>query len=458
MKKYILILALSFTTFFSFAELYPAKRIVEVGVDSEVGLSQNLASVTDFLVDELVIDFCKIADSFSDEGFITNLNFAADAFVNLNFGSKFSTGISAGVSGYTNFGIGKEFFNFLAYGTDADNGSLLSSKVSLEMDLSAEISATIKLGFGRLRVRTTPTVYMPLVYMPYSAVSLNVINDEENLIAVKGDADFSVYSTIPTSKLFDQEFNFIGQDYLESLGSNIWNTLYDFWQSSGFSVGVLAEYSIFKTLDVGIFADVPIMPAKLKYKASLTAGVNFESGSLSDLMNSASESGNGSGTESVNPNETENTNSIEEGSASTSTSGDSEFYYYELGAPAEVEPYNVFRPLRINVQAAWRPFGKWFTLRPMFGIAARNPFGEDFDFKTSFFAEYGFSCNMELLYLLHLNVYTEYVNKVFTTGFGIGLNIRAVQVNANIYSSGTDFQSSLQIGGLKASVGVRAGI
>ena len=155
MKKFILILALSFTTFFSFAELYPAKRFIEVGVDSEAGISQNLFSVTDFLVDELVIDFCQIADSFSDEGFITNLNFAADAFLNLNFGSKFTLGINAGVSGYTNIGLGKEFFNFLAYGTDSDNGSLLSSKVSLEMDLSAEVSARLKLGFGRLRVTAT---------------------------------------------------------------------------------------------------------------------------------------------------------------------------------------------------------------------------------------------------------------------------------------------------------------
>ena len=454
MKKFILILALSFTTFFSFAELYPAKRFIEVGVDSEAGISQNLFSVTDFLVDELVIDFCQIADSFSDEGFITNLNFAADAFLNLNFGSKFTLGINAGVSGYTNIGLGKEFFNFLAYGTDSDNGSLLSSKVSLEMDLSAEVSARLKLGFGRLRVTATPTIYMPLVYIPYSTVSLNVTNDEENLIAVKGDADFSVYSSINTSKIFDQEFNFIGGDYLSSLGTNIFDTLNEFYQDTGFSVGVLAEYSLFRTLDIGVFADIPITPAKLRYKASLSAGVNFESGSLSDLMSSTDESGSGQ----VSPNETGDAGEISESSGSTSTSSDSEFYYYELGAPAEVDPYNVFRPLRINIQAAWRPFGKWFTLRPMFGVAARNPFGEDFDFKTSFFAEYGFSCNMELLYLLHLNVYTEYVNKVFTTGFGIGLNIRAVQVNANIYSSGTDFQSSLQIGGLKASVGVRAGI
>ena len=274
------------------------------------------------------------------------------------------------------------------------------------------------------------------------------------MIAVKGDADFSVYSSINTSKIFDQEFNFIGGDYLSSLGTNIFDTLNEFYQDTGFSVGVLAEYSLFRTLDIGVFADIPITPAKLRYKASLSAGVNFESGSLSDLMSSTDESGSGQ----VSPNETGDAGEISESSGSTSTSSDSEFYYYELGAPAEVDPYNVFRPLRINIQAAWRPFGKWFTLRPMFGVAARNPFGEDFDFKTSFFAEYGFSCNMELLYLLHLNVYTEYVNKVFTTGFGIGLNIRAVQVNANIYSSGTDFQSSLQIGGLKASVGVRAGI
>ena len=111
----------------------------------------------------------------------------------------------------------------------------------------------------------------------------------------------------------------------------------------------------------------------------------------------------------------------------------------------------------MGLEAAWRPFGKWLTFRPKFALAARNPFGEDFDPKYSMFPEYSLSAEMRLLYILGLDFCTSYINQVYSQQFGLALNLRIAELDVKVATSGADFAKTWSLTGAQVMAGVRVG-
>ena len=175
---------------------------------------------------------------------------------------------------------------------------------------------------------------------------------------------------------------------------------------------------------------LPIYPGKLHYHAfgNVTAGIEMD-----DFLNYATD---------TEKNEEDKPYKINEPEWS--------------GVQFDEEGYRVNRPFRLGIEAAWRPVGDWFVVHPRLGVAARNPFGSDFNIH-SLYPEYSISADMTFLYVFGFNVTTAYENQAFTHNVGIRLNARILELDMSVGTSNSDFLKSFSLGGAQAKVGVKMG-
>lgn len=425
MKKIVILITAIFLTATScFAELYPFTRFFEVGTDVTVDVDQNAVTVPEVFTKDVVIDLTALADSMGDDGMIINANGDADLFINTNFGSKFGMGLFFDVDASARIGLSKDLFTFLGHGNELDTP--IVTAVSASLEAYAEVGTTIKMKFGKFGVKVTPSYFLPLVYMPQPTASVTVTTATDGTMTAVGDAFFSIYSLIGLSSVFDENFQFMGFDSLVSAASNT-DSLFSMLSNGGVDLNATVEYPLFRSLDVGVYTRVPIVAGKLNYVTS----------------------GNATYSATVNPILT----SYAGGDAVSFTSEGPTFSGVSYGE----ETYSVNRPLRLGIEGAWRPFGKWCTFRPLVGFAARNPFGEDFSWSTSVYPEYSLAADMRFFYVLGLNLATEYKEQVFLQSFGLTLNFRVFEVDLKVASSSASFVRSWQISGAKAVVGLRVG-
>ena len=116
MKKFLSIITAALISTFAFAELHPTYRIFEISINGLLGFDQNLTTVEEILVPELVIDLPKIADGFGKKGFVSNSQFEFDFAANLNLNKNLKIGTYVNTDFSGNFEIGKGFWDLLAYG------------------------------------------------------------------------------------------------------------------------------------------------------------------------------------------------------------------------------------------------------------------------------------------------------------------------------------------------------
>ena len=118
--------------------------------------------------------------------------------------------------------------------------------------------------------------------------------------------------------------------------------------------------------------------------------------------------------------------------------------------------YYVNRPMRLGGECAWRPVGKWLTLRGSAGLALRNPFGKDFSIK-SVYPEYRLGVEIVGIGMFGLNLSTEYTKKIFAHSVGIMLNFRAIEFDVAAAVCSPTFIQSFKGEGLCAAAAVKLG-
>lgn len=464
MKKLSLVLsALIFSSSLAFAQLYPPKRIFEVGTELTFSASQNAINVTDIFVENLVIDFTKIADGLNGKGLLFDFGGDADFYTNLNIGKRWGIGLFTDVNASLELGIGQRFWDFLAYGNwDEATNTPQETQFDLSLSLESflEFGAPIKFGLKNLGIKVTPSYYLPLAYIPYTSASMIVSPGDSSsgkTLTATGEASFNLYTPISLNGVLSVDENGslnFDSDSLNAifsdLGSNLATSTMELLQNGGISLGISADYPLFKTLTVGAYADFPLTPGKLSYRTSGTITGSAELDGLLDILTSSSGSSESSSSSSSSE------------SSSSESSSSSEYYSYEytfsdISYTELDEAYSVRKPLRFGGEVAWRPFGNWFTIRGMLGYAARNPFGEDWNWKNSMFMEYSGGVDISIFYILRLYAQTSYIDKVYAQQLGVGLNLRALELTAKIASSGTSFSQSFGVGGAKVFVGITAG-
>lgn len=477
MKKLSLVLsALIFSSSLAFAQLYPPKRIFEVGTELTFSASQNAINVTDIFVENLVLDFTKIADGLNGNGLLFDLGADADFYTNLNIGKRWGIGLFTDVNASLELGVGQGFWDFLAYGNwDEATNSPQETQFDLSLSLESflEFGAPIKFGLKNLGIKVTPSYYLPLAYIPYTSASMVVSPGDSSsgkTLTATGEASFNLYTPISLSGVLSVDENGslnFDSDSLNAifsdLTSNIGTTAMELLQNGGISLGISADYPLFKTLTVGAYADFPLTPGKLSYKTSGTITGSAEVDGLLDILTSSSSSSESSSSgSSSSSSSSSGTSSSSTESSSSESSNSSEYYRYDytfsdISYTELEEAYSVRKPLRFGGELAWRPFGNWFTIRGKLGYAARNPFGEDWNWKNSMFMEYSGGVDISIFYILRLYAQTSYIDKVYAQQLGVGLNLRALELTAKIASSGTSLSQSFGVGGAKVFIGVTAG-
>ncbi len=427
-KKIFFLSSLIFlTSSFSFAELYPETRFFEVCFDTNILLNQNAVTANDILKETVTIDLTEIAKNMSDDGFVINAGIEPLVYVKMNIGG-WGAGISLDFDNSLKFSLGKDFFELLGEG-NADTDTI-STTVSMGAQSFIKAAVPLKFRFGKLRFRVAPTVFVPVFYIPYNTSSITGSVKESNgeyTVGISGE--FNMYTLLNISALTGGSFDF------SSLLSDITSgtIVEDLFSSAGINLDVGVEFPLFRTLDVGAYGVIPVIPGHLKYCTSAYADYSISGISVTNIINGT--------TEFTTP---------EYGT------------HYGFNSCSELNSaYSVNTPFRIGIEGAWRPFGAWCTFRPKLGVAVNNPFGEDTqgweNFKEASYVEYALGADIRILYILNFYLNTQYVEQIYTNSFGLGMNLRLFELTVNVASSSSDFAKSWLLSGVDASVGIRTG-
>lgn len=414
--KNIFFAILLMSVFSAFAELYPAKRYVEIGVGAGLRFSENLASVSDIMKKEVVIDLDEIYSNMK-KGFIMTAGVTPETYMDFNF-KNFGFGFHAGVDVSGRMNISRDFFGVLANGIEA--GKKTSVDMNFWLQSFVEASVPVYFKIFDFKVKVTPTYFVPLVYIPDVSARASFVNKSDGTIEAKVNAPISIYTASKFGDSFDGSIDSI------FAGADISSMISDSLKNGGFDLGVLVEYPFTRKLDLGAYANIPIVPGRLKGKLSTSITASIKTPSLIDMI------------------------------ASDEDAGETEVDY-EVGDFVYTEDkYYVNRPLRFGAEVAYRPWKNWLTLRAQAGLAFRNPFGKDFNIR-SFYPEYNVGVDLVLFYVLGLSLHTEYTQQVFAHTLQLILNARVFELDISAGICNSDFLKSFQMQGARAAVAVKFG-
>ena len=465
MKKLtsIFLLAAMMTTA-AFAEIDPAKRIFELGVDADVVATENILSINDIFQETIVFDLTKIYNDMGRDGFVVRAAATPDVYTKVRIGG-FGAGIDVNVDFSGSVGIGKDFFKLLAEGNTV--GEEISTTLSANLQSFVTVSAPVYFRVGKLRFSATPSVFAPLVYLPTPNAKFTALVNDDGTMSAVANADIALCSVVDLGCLFAEDGSFTGD--FSAITDNLGGLASEIGHSLGFDLAATAEYPLFDFLDVGAYASIPLVPGRTKYKVkgTVTASAELDEALLDKLLSKSSEEGesaesgesseSGEGSESGSSGSSEG--STESGEGSESGGEEEKFYTVDYNLSALEEKETINRPLRFGVRAAWRPINTKLlkiALKPSLGFAARNPFGSDFGWK-SMYMEYDLYADLTLAYIFNMSLSSAYINQVFRQSVGFAFNFRVFELDVGVSSSNTDFLKSFALYGAEAKVGVKLG-
>ena len=404
-KRIILLAAFIFFASFSFARGFFDGRFFEVRVEAPVSINNNAFSIFEFLKKDVVIDLPQIADNMPDSGWNFNLLAFPNVTTSIFIGDFFSFGVKTGVDVFGKMSLSKSLFNFLGH------GNTLNEEINFSGNLNSDIfyfyGFHSKLKIGKVAVGVNPFVFFPILSASVGKLDLNVTNSD-GAFGIKGIAGADVYSC----------FKFSG---VESIDYN--DVLSEFQNSAGFDLGVFFSFDFSKILSVAADFTVPIVPGKLKYRSKSTYELDFGMNLL------------GSGDE----NNTEGSKSFD-GDSLEGASDYENFLTNQKHETYENEEYLINRPLKANLTFNFTPFGKGIRFFAMGGCGVYRPFLDD----MYVYPEYRFGGEINFIGLLKAQLYTEYVNEIFSHCLQGTLNLRFVQADVGVKFSSIDFVNSFQ--------------
>lgn len=393
------------------AELRKPARYVEVGVESAAGASNSYFSAKEFMVKDLVIDLGKVASEMGSGGWKAEFFDREKVFLNVNAGEKFRLGLFAGVDagGYLN--IGSELFDFLGSGYRV--GESKSVELNGYVDVFADAGVSIRTKIRDFGVTITPAYYVPLIYMPSTTATANFTSDASGRMVGSAEADLRMYSAVDMSRWLGKDGSKDDPEVTEQVQEALKN--------GGFDLSLAVEHPIFgQWLEVGGFARIPILAGKLNYEARRTVRANISTDGLLKVLDDQS------------PEKEFDTGSWE---------------FSEGG-------HKVWRPFRIGAEAAFRPFGRWFTLRPMAALVVRDLYTSG---SRVFYPEYSLDATASLFDVLSLTLGTAYLNRAFVHSAVLAINARIIEIDAGIGVRSPSFTKSFMGSGLSASLAVKMG-
>ncbi|MDR2519124.1 MAG: hypothetical protein LBD13_06920 [Spirochaetaceae bacterium] len=401
MKKYIpLSVFLIAAALAGYAE--KPHRFFEIGVDAQAGAGNNLISLTDMLKKHAVFDAGEMKKDFMDGGLTLNTDILAGVFLNVNIGEAWGFGLSAGVSGGLYGNMPKSMLAFIAEGNV--NNPSPRGDITAYGGIFADASLNVHTKIKRLKIGLTPSMFVPVVYIPKSSINYRLDDQDFLLFATAGE--INVYSPISLENLGDIAVN-------DEMIINLLN------HTRGFDLSLNAEFALFPSfLDLGLdVSHIPIVPATLEHRMNITADFLIDG---SDLITG---------------------NSLE-----IDLEDKINMVYTEGHA------YSVSRPLRFDFYTNIRPFKREvFTLRPAIGFTLLTAGKEPY-----FNAGLDMRLNLARIFYFHLG--TMYDEAVWKHRAGFAFNFRVVELILEAGLQAPDFINSFKLKGFSAGAGFRFGI
>lgn len=414
----------------AFADIHPRYRNIEIGVDASVSAQQNLLTIDDVLKERIEIDFTKMANDLGRNDMAFSVNSKADMYVDIKAGFL-SFGIYVNLLDLTSgISISKDFFNLLGKGNEIDKP--MDFTVGTRLEAFSDVYVPVGVEIGKLKVKVAPSMFIPIMYMPNTNIGGTC------LAKSSGDLDVTLKTNARLYTLFNVGAE--GEGFLPTFDTNdIFGDIGSYINNAGFDLMCSAEFELFDNLDVGAYLNFPLIPGKLNYAYNVGVEYDIPFESIKSVIFDKLLSDDSTDTPE-NP---------------TDPDDDGPVITKEVLPDQE---FKVNRPFRVGAEASFRPIGNWFAIRPAVGVAVRNPFGSDFSWGENMFPEYSLNLDMRLLYFICLSLTSSYQNQVYTQEVGFGFNLKLFELTANVASSGTSFEKSFGLGGVKAQVNFKFGI
>jgi hypothetical protein len=407
MKK--LVALLIFALFFSLStfseERFYNDRIIDFTLDVPVNVSNNLIGTKDIFQDVVLIDFTKIADEMSDDGF----SLIASTKPQVSFGLDIPNGllfkINAGLDLYSNIGIGKSLFDFLGYGNTINEDITIDVKGFADLFLFAGLD--VGWSTKKFSLVISPTVYSALAHvaMEDSKVVLSNSAHGEFSYDLKGTmAFYSDYFT-PDFKNIDYKTLYL-LDYKKII------------ENSGLDVGVSFSYDLYRYLTIYGNARIPIYPTKIStcIPTTITSSMSAE---IMDI-------------------------------------GNPQFTWDITKGDAEEKEIKINRPLKFFVSGKFHPFNGVMDYYGGLGFGIEHPFAGE-GLESDFYFDYLLGMRLGFWHALNFYVSTERTDKIFSHKLIVDVNIRLLEVKVGVSAESSSFTGSFRGGGAGAFVQLSVG-
>lgn len=375
------------------------RRVFEIGYKFDTGISNNYFAIKDIMVEELVFDLPQMSEDIPDDGWQIDFCFNTEFYANLTLKKNWQFGIASGVESSGLVNVSKKLFDYLGKGFNLYEPLHVGGEANGDAFYYTNAYAGFDIyGF---HVKVKPAIIKPLIHLETKDVHAAYINNSDGSILVKTLADIVLYGGIDLEPLLENDFS----------ASNI---TADLFKNVGFDIELEVEHRIFDGLQCGAYIRVPMVPGKLTHRADIELSYEYEVENFKALIN-----------------------------------GDYEDPKYKDGEKTySSADMNIHRPFRTGLEAAYRPFGDFFTVSGLLGLGVKNPYSGD----AKAFAEYNLCCESIFSRIIGGWVSTGYLNQVFKHEAGIIFNCRVFEMDLGLSMQGSNLEKSLNGTGVGVSV------
>ncbi len=410
MKKFLPAVLMLFATFSIFADFKEPRRGIELGIDGNAGVSNSYLRAEDFLTNQIVVDLEKMADGIGPDGL--SMDFATNLSVYLNlqgYYSRFHFFVDAEATGYMN--MPKNLFTVLGKGVKVGDDMNMDFHAWADIFVTGGMSWFYMNDAEDASFTVTPSYVIPILYVPDIKGYLKYSLSSTGKMSAEARVPVEIYSAVKLEQ-------FINHDYsMDGITGNIADIL----SNGGFDLALAYERKIVRSFDGTIYTRIPIIPGKLKNKASAEYWASAYELNSMGLLSNSEEHGFDHGKE--------------------------DFTYTETDK-------KVHRPFRLGVEGMWRPFGEWQYFKPMIGFAVRNPYSSD----AITFLEAGLVADFSILGVLSFNFATLYLNRVFTEQIGFSINTHLTEFSVFAGLRSGDFSRSFDLSGFACGFSWKTGL
>jgi len=369
------------------------RNYFEIGIDAGIGFDNDLFRQSDIFREKLVIDLERIGGDIGRDGLNLNLDVLAGLFVNIkNINIKEGTwdfGFSLKVDDGINFNVPESLLTLLSDG-NAKHRSVKGT-ISASGGIFADTGIGVSAAYGNLSLGARPALFAPLVFIPKTGIKYSL--ESEEYISLKTSGDIQIYSVL----------NKDGEIVIPGFG---------------FDLSLEGEYALFSFLDVGgSLSNIPLVSAVMHNRMLFYIDdFNFDIKG-EDLL----------------------------------AGEDLDLPEFDFTTSHEPADFKVFRPLRFDAYALWRPLGGFLIVKPNLGVSV-SIIDKQWYFNAGAEARINLLKN---LFSAHLGTGIEEL--VWKHRLGFALNLSAFELDLEAVLRSQNFIRSFGVQGVGVNLGLRFG-